>query len=131
MPCGATAVEIDGPVHWDEAQSAYDLRRQAWLESEGNRVLRIQLSEITRSLGDVLDTIDGVLLDQEQLGFVRRPNQSRPRGPSGAPHPPPFGRYFPTNGEELASPHEWGGVGFSSPSDSYFGSSLIEALLMQ
>jgi len=30
------AVEIDGPVHWDEAQSAYDLRRQAWLESEGN-----------------------------------------------------------------------------------------------
>jgi len=30
------AVEIDGPVHWDEAQSAYDLRLQAWLESEGN-----------------------------------------------------------------------------------------------
>ena len=28
------AVEIDGPAHWDEAQSAYDLRRQAWLESE-------------------------------------------------------------------------------------------------
>ncbi len=31
------AVEIDGPVHWDEARAAYDLRRQAWLESEGNR----------------------------------------------------------------------------------------------
>ena len=67
------------------------LRRQAWLESEGNRVLRIQVSEITRSLGDVLDTIDGVLLEQEQLGFSRRPNQPRPRGPSGAPHPRPSG----------------------------------------
>src|SRR2546425_2820661 len=78
------AVEIDGPVHWDEAQSAYDVRRQAWLEAEGNRMLRIQVSEITRSLADVMDTIDGVLLEQEELGFARRP---RPSGAFGATSP--------------------------------------------
>ena len=88
------AVEIDGPTHWDEAQSAYDLRRQAWLEAEGNRVLRVPVEEITRSLADVMDTIDGVLLEQEQLRFARRPS------PSGAPHPPP----------SAGTPHEWGRV---------------------
>ena len=91
------AVEIDGPVHWDEARAAYDLRRQAWLESEGNRVLRISVSEITRSLADVMDTIEGVLLEQEQFGFVRRP------GSSESALSPPFGRDFPTSGEELGS----------------------------
>ena len=53
-----------------------DMRRQAWLEAEGNRVLRIPVSEITRSLADVIDTIDGVLLEQEQLGFGRKPGLS-------------------------------------------------------
>ena len=97
------AVEIDGPVHWDEARGAYDMRRQAWLEAEGNRVLRIPVSEITRSLADVIDTIDGVLLEQEQLGFGRKPGLSG-QPCSSQPHPPASPGTSPQVGKSYVSP---------------------------
>src|SRR2546430_16455154 len=42
-PAARLVVEIDGPIH-DESSLAYDVRRQAWLEAEAYRVLRIPLS---------------------------------------------------------------------------------------
>jgi len=111
-PAARLAVEIDGPVHWEEAQESYDERRQAFLEAVGCRVLRISVSEISRDLGDVIDTIDAALQEQEQLGFKRRP--SRPRSDGEVP---PAGRGFeeptlPRNGGEV--PGEAGGWGRSA-----------------
>src|SRR2546423_13443627 len=82
------AVEIDGPVHWGKAQSAYDLRRQAWLEFEGKGVVRVQVAGITRSLGAVLGTIDGVLratLTAEGVGAISGDCQHRAGDRTSAP----------------------------------------------
>jgi len=40
------AVEIEGSVHNDVLQSAYDADRQAWLESQGIRVLTFDNREL-------------------------------------------------------------------------------------
>ncbi|MEK7623145.1 MAG: endonuclease domain-containing protein [Patescibacteria group bacterium] len=39
-------IELDGPVHNDEAQKAYDARRTQFLENEGNYVLRFLNDEV-------------------------------------------------------------------------------------
>ena len=80
-PSASLIVEIDGPAHQDDATWAYDLRRQAWLETEGHRVLRITVSEISRDLNDVMATIYVALLEQEQGGCFRQPH---PRPSAGA-----------------------------------------------
>ena len=80
------AVEIDGPFHWEEAREAYDERRQGFLEAVGCRVLRISVSEISRSLSDVIDSIDYALQEQAQLGFrPRRTLQTLPRSGGEVP----------------------------------------------
>ncbi len=126
-PGARLIVEIDGPAH-DDVRSAYDERRQAWLERLGNRVVRIPAHEISRSLDDVMQWIYLELIEQEKMGFARRsptPPRSRGGGAEGAggalradsAPSPGFAGHFPAGGEELATP--------------YFGSSLIDAELMQ
>jgi very-short-patch-repair endonuclease len=65
-------IEVDGLHHDDQHQWAYDTRRQAWLEAEGYRVVRIRVEEIDRDLDAVMGGIYDVLT---QIG--------------GRPHPPP------------------------------------------
>jgi very-short-patch-repair endonuclease len=81
-PAARLIVEIDGPTHEDELTSAYDIRRQAWLETEGYRVLRIPVFWIDQDADDAVDSILVALEEQEKVGFVRR--HSVPlRRPSG------------------------------------------------
>ncbi|OLC19373.1 MAG: DUF559 domain-containing protein [Chloroflexi bacterium] len=82
-PAAKLIVEIDGPAHQGDATWAYDLRRQAWLETEGHRMLRISVSQISRDLNEVIETIYVVLLEQEKRGFFRRPH--RPAPPATSP----------------------------------------------
>jgi very-short-patch-repair endonuclease len=46
-------VEVDGSTHFNDAASGYDVRRDAFLNAEGYRVLRFTTS-------DVLTNLDGV-----------------------------------------------------------------------
>src|SRR5256885_9128661 len=56
-PAAKLIVEIDEPAHQGDATWAYDLRRQAWLGTEGHRMLRISVSQISRDLNEVIETI--------------------------------------------------------------------------
>jgi very-short-patch-repair endonuclease len=47
-------VEIDGDIHADPDQAAYDEARTRWLEERGYTVLRIQAREIDRGLSAVV-----------------------------------------------------------------------------
>src|SRR5256885_6281013 len=93
-PAAKLIVEIDGPAHQGDATWAYDLRRQAWLETEGHRMLRISVSQISRDLNEVIETIYVVLLEQEKRGFTcvalnlapKRCGQTR-EGPLDHHHP--------------------------------------------
>ncbi len=71
-PAAKLVIEIDGPSHADE-RAAYDLRRQAWLEAEGYKVIRFPVGDIDRDIVDVMDTIRVELEEREKLGFTRRP----------------------------------------------------------
>jgi very-short-patch-repair endonuclease len=70
-PAARLIIEIDGPNH-DEAQWAYDERRQAFLEAEGYRVVRISASDVTRDFEGVIHQIFAELGDRERLGFRKR-----------------------------------------------------------
>ena len=50
-------IEIDGDVHADPDQAAYDEARTGWLEERGYRVLRFQAREVDNDLGAVLQGI--------------------------------------------------------------------------
>jgi len=91
-PAAKLIVEIDGPIH-DYSNDAYDMRRQAWLEAEGFRVIRFTARDVDDEVVDVVDAIRYELDDLEKLGFKRRPNTFVSAPPSAAPTPP----------------HEWGG----------------------
>ncbi|MEE7503616.1 endonuclease domain-containing protein [Methylobacterium mesophilicum] len=54
-------VEVDGEQHGFEAGSAYDTRRDAYLQSEGFRVLRFPNRMVLREIDTVLDTIHAAL----------------------------------------------------------------------
>ena len=61
-PRARLIVEVDGPGHeWTEA---YDLRRAAWLEAEGFRVMRFWTGAIDADLDSCIETILGELSDQ-------------------------------------------------------------------
>lgn len=53
-------VELDGGQHATDV--AYDKRRDAWLESEGYRVLRFWDNEVFNNIEGVLETIRHALL---------------------------------------------------------------------
>src|SRR5689334_19644888 len=82
-PAARLIVEIDGPAHGFDEQWAYDVRRQAWLESEQYQVLRVTVENISRSLDDVLATIYYALLERENAGCLRRPHP--PASPGTSP----------------------------------------------
>lgn len=54
-------VEVDGEQHGFEAGSAYDTLRDAYLQSEGFRVLRFSNRMVLRDIDTVLDTIHAAL----------------------------------------------------------------------
>ncbi|MGU3663680.1 endonuclease domain-containing protein [Methylobacterium sp. A49B] len=54
-------VEVDGEQHGFEAGTAYDARRDTYLQSEGFRVLRFLNRMVLREIDTVLDTIHAAL----------------------------------------------------------------------
>ncbi|MGC9400726.1 MAG: endonuclease domain-containing protein [Anaerolineae bacterium] len=50
-------VEVDGAVHGEPDQAAYDAERQRILESRGLRLLRVRNKEVMQNLERVLDQI--------------------------------------------------------------------------
>lgn len=50
-------IEIDGWTHGKDDEIQRDLRRTAWLEENGYRVLRFHNEEVMRNLEGVLETI--------------------------------------------------------------------------
>jgi very-short-patch-repair endonuclease len=94
-PAAKLVIEIDGLSHQEEL-AAYDIRRQAWLEAEGHRVVRFPVRDIDENVVDVMDTIRVELEEREQLGFRRRLQvESSPSGAS---------RHLPINGEDCLTP---------------------------
>ena len=84
-PAARLVVEVDGPRH-DEWAAAYDARRQAWLECEGYRVLRIPVSVVDEDVESAVEWIAAALEERVRL---RGPLLLRPlRG------------LLPMNGEE-------------------------------
>jgi very-short-patch-repair endonuclease len=51
-------IEVDGPVHADADQRAYDAARDAVLTGRGLRILRITNADVLHRLEDVLARID-------------------------------------------------------------------------
>jgi very-short-patch-repair endonuclease len=94
-PAARLIIEIDGPAPGFGEQWEYDVRRQAWLESERYRVLRVTVEEISRSLDDALATIYFALLEQKNAatssprrGRWKRFINSSPRSGEVAAKPP-------------------------------------------
>lgn len=50
-------VEVDGGIHADPNQSAYDAERTAFLQARGIRVLRFSADEVEHNLNEVLKCI--------------------------------------------------------------------------
>ena len=65
-PAAKLVVEINGPSHADE-RAAYDIRRQAWLEAEGYRVIRFPVRDVDEEVVNVIDSMLRVL-----AGMVQR-----------------------------------------------------------
>jgi very-short-patch-repair endonuclease len=57
-------VEVDGGQHTEDAQVAYDARRDRWLKAEGYRVMRVATAEVYGNVDGVLDTIWAALREQ-------------------------------------------------------------------
>jgi very-short-patch-repair endonuclease len=51
------AIEIDGDIHTDPDQAAYDAARTQWLEERGYAVIRFEANQVDEHLPDVLDAI--------------------------------------------------------------------------
>ena len=71
-------IELQGPAHDHDAQWAHDQRRFAWLEAEGYRVMRINVGDVDVDFDGVMESIHGVLVERETLGFDRRRRSSTP-----------------------------------------------------
>ena len=50
-------VEVDGATHSEDAEIAYDARRDRFLKAEGFRIVRVLNDDVYRRLDDVLDMI--------------------------------------------------------------------------
>jgi very-short-patch-repair endonuclease len=51
------AIEIDGMSHDVQDQPERDLRRVAWLETHGVKVMRIPAGELARNFDETIDAI--------------------------------------------------------------------------
>ena len=56
-PAKRLIIELDGGHHNEDEEARRDRDRQAWLESEGYRVVRFWNSEVSSNLNAVLETI--------------------------------------------------------------------------
>jgi very-short-patch-repair endonuclease len=72
-------VEVDGGQHTQDDQMAHDRQRDAWLASEGYRVLRVPTLEVYRNLAGVVDTVWGALREQPAVGVPPHPRSVSPR----------------------------------------------------
>ena len=50
-------VEVDGATHSEDREIAYDRRRDAYLEAEGYRIIRVLNDDVYKRPTDVLDTV--------------------------------------------------------------------------
>ncbi|SDO41626.1 Very-short-patch-repair endonuclease [Methylobacterium phyllostachyos] len=80
-------VEVDGEQHGFEAGTAYDTRRDAYLQSEGFRVLRFPNCMVLREIDTVLDTIHAALAAFD----APLPDSAGQAEPSQPPAPAPKG----------------------------------------
>jgi len=78
-PAARLIVEVNGPAHDDDTQWGHDVRKQAWLESLGYRVVRVNVSDIDDDLTEVTGRVYAELLERERIGFTRKPLR-RPAG---------------------------------------------------
>ncbi len=62
-------VELDGGQHYEDPSLAYDRRRDAFMESEGWTVLRVNNRDVYVQIDDVLDGI--VRAAQQSAALVR------------------------------------------------------------
>ena len=60
-PAAKLVIEVDGSQHFDEAGQESDRRRDAYLESLGQRVLRFDNLQVLKETEAVLETIFGVV----------------------------------------------------------------------
>ncbi len=66
-------IEVDGDVHANPRQAAYDATRTAWLnEQKQYRVVRFWNDEIRRNLDGVLAKISELLNQDEQHSYSQR-----------------------------------------------------------
>jgi very-short-patch-repair endonuclease len=77
-PAARLIVEVNGPAHDDDAQWEYDVRRHAWLESLGYRVVRVNVTDIDKDLTEVTGRIYAELLERERIGYTRKPLRRPP-----------------------------------------------------
>jgi very-short-patch-repair endonuclease len=75
------AIEIQGGVHNDVLRSAYDGDRQAWLESQGIRVLCFENREILELSEYVLGIIRTAVLEPPPRPSATPPGQEGRSGP--------------------------------------------------
>jgi len=63
-------IEVDGAIHDEPEQKARDRIRDAWLESEGYRVVRFSNRSVMTDMNSVLDVIASAIEGQKRvLGF--------------------------------------------------------------
>jgi very-short-patch-repair endonuclease len=89
-------IEIDGGEHHEESR---DVRRTAYLVSQGFRVIRVPASHTDQHLDDVIECICCALEQSERphpAAFGRRPpRRAGGEGQSEWPHPAAFSRRPP------------------------------------
>ena len=56
-------VEVDGRHHDLPEQMEHDARRDAWLASEGYRVLRFDAKHVWSDPGSITDTLEAIIAD--------------------------------------------------------------------
>lgn len=56
-PLSHLVVEVDGGTHSTDEEIAYDCRRDAYMESRGWRVLRVNNQDVYKNLDSVLESI--------------------------------------------------------------------------
>ncbi|GAA0557309.1 endonuclease domain-containing protein [Rhizomicrobium electricum] len=66
-------IELDGEQHSDDAHRPHDLRRDAFLQKHGWRVIRIPNERVYTKLGEVLDMIGELTVPPPSRGSRRDP----------------------------------------------------------